>query len=1385
MQKILLAVALVTGLVTTIAAQNLRFTPVVKPTQGGSSRVGNYQLDYTIGEPSQKTLRNGNLVFIEGFEQNEEPLPPLITSHQTFFTDTDFTFKFINIRAGAGGNQIEWATNPYFISSTIDSSGCTALVKVPKGILDTIWVRTRLNGVGLVSKAITKSMEADQFGLVTDCVIEGDESRSASCGAGSGCTTNSPYFTTTQSHYTFQNDLRFLSNSNTAIKKIALNFIFLRKNDGTCGIDTSIAEQAKYIDDAIDWMRDCFNGGEPEVSGPVYCFDTTMPVSIDSKIDFVINKYFINDSIYWNNNNSWSLSYLGPLDANITSDTAYAKGINFYFTEFNDYWQTFQSSTGPIAAGIYGKSSSMISSCNLATPLRINMINKLAGFENSKRSDSDFPGTWFNPYLPYNDSNRYYWVVGGLGRLLAHEIGHCLFNDGHHLNDDISGTWMCANNLMNNQGGGNRQYFRSTDLAEMHQALSWWTVREYIVGCPYSPYDPYVVSNNELIDYDFKTWRDIVVDSGATLTVTCTVRMPNKGKIIVKPGGKLIVNGGTITNACDSLWEGIIAQGNKLLPQDMTDTIDVVAISSNQSFIYLKDAIIENANIAVRAWNLADGWVSSDPTSPQGGTGAIVRAVNTTFRNVNEAAAFPSYHASGPNGEINNKSYFAVCHFETNDNAPESLKPYSFITNWDTRGIRFWGCDFSNNSTITSSTNDYELGSGIVAMDASMTVTDYDPSISLFGSNLVHSSFTKLQHGVHVMTNYGVGDLVKVYDARFNNCLRGIRNEGIGLCEFVGNNFIMGNNPAAVTAPASTPTHYDEGIILHSEMAGFIVEQNRFDRTTEGIFRSYGIRVAQTGGNENRIYNNLFDSMSVGNLANMQNQMIDGSNIPYGLTYNCNTNYANVWYDIVSQSDTFYLNAGIKKTQGFLNQSAGNKFSHNNEFTNVSDFFSDELGVNYYQTGFVSNGNIYCPYYNLNLSLFVISNTFENECPANYQLPEDDDDPPGHCIGCPSNSGYAGLHSDHNGKYNWYKAVYDALIDGGNTQARLYLVDTSTNAIRMRDTLLLFAPNLSTEVLLAVVNKSVADTIKYKILKYNAEAVTPEVMNEWVGIVAPVPQWMRDSINAARGNLTYRSYLLDTLTYHSSEKQRAIYGMLHTIADDTAGFNLAVYRIWLDSADGVWAKHQMVNSYLEEYRFDTIEALLAHYDTIINTNVADSIQFQTYKEHVRVYKDWMIADSSIMHLDSANLAELHTLADGYIHQKGTHMAHNAVNFFYGGSYFVPPYLREETVDKKENEEEPLIKPETKVAQIRPATNPVVNLYPNPAQNQLTIEYGNIGNTAWLSIVDIMGKVVETRLLTDVNGKVQINTTLYQNGVYLARIETANSVLLKGKFVILK
>jgi subtilisin family serine protease len=82
------------------------------------------------------------------------------------------------------------------------------------------------------------------------------------------------------------------------------------------------------------------------------------------------------------------------------------------------------------------------------------------------------------------------------------------------------------------------------------------------------------ITQNTTWNTDVHAIGTFTIPNNTTLTITSTVKFDKESSIIVEPGGKLIVNGGTLTNACpDQLWEGVFVGGNGTLPVDNTLTL--------------------------------------------------------------------------------------------------------------------------------------------------------------------------------------------------------------------------------------------------------------------------------------------------------------------------------------------------------------------------------------------------------------------------------------------------------------------------------------------------------------------------------------------------------------------------------------------------------------------------------------------------------------------------------------------------------------------------------------------------------------------------------------------------------------------------------------------
>ncbi len=77
----------------------------------------------------------------------------------------------------------------------------------------------------------------------------------------------------------------------------------------------------------------------------------------------------------------------------------------------------------------------------------------------------------------------------------------------------------------------------------------------------------------------------------------------------------------------------------------------------------------------------------------------------------------------------------------------------------------------------------------------------------------------------------------------------------------------------------------------------------------------------------------------------------------------------------------------------------------------------------------------------------------------------------------------------------------------------------------------------------------------------------------------------------------------------------------------------------------------------------------------------------------------------------------------------------------------------------------------------------INLFPNPADNHLTIDLGSHNEEVQVNIADITGKVVYTTLATDTQ-RVEVNTSEFAEGVYVVQIQSGDFIATK-KLVIEK
>ncbi|MFN8698308.1 MAG: hypothetical protein ACK5XQ_03185, partial [Flavobacteriales bacterium] len=165
--------------------------------------------------------------------------------------------------------------------------------------------------------------------------------------------------------------------------------------------------------------------------------------------------------------------------------------------------------------------------------------------------------------------------------------------------------------------------------------------------------------------------NDIIVDAGATLTIKGHMFFRSGKGVVVKPGARLIVDGGLLSNACrGQLWQGIVLEGTPGLSQSP---------ESNQGYCEIKNnATIENAHTGVHvAGLLPDG--TGNCITDETKTGGILKATDATFLNCYVGVEFFPYVSFTTNGNPRTqRSSFHRCHFITDrvlDDSPIVSEP--------------------------------------------------------------------------------------------------------------------------------------------------------------------------------------------------------------------------------------------------------------------------------------------------------------------------------------------------------------------------------------------------------------------------------------------------------------------------------------------------------------------------------------------------------------------------------------------------------------------------------------------------------------------------------------------------------------------------------------
>ncbi len=718
---------------------------------------------------------------------------------------------------------------------------------------------------------------------------------------------------------------------------------------------------------------------------------------------------------------------------------------------------------------------------------------------------------------------------------------------------DCSDLECVHNNVM--AYGDSLYAFTECQLGKMHfnfyenngDLLDVWR-EDY---CAHDPNATITIENGEDITWlsTKYLYGNLVIEAGGKLTIKCTVSMPPDGKIIVKRGAALVVDGGKITNVCgDKMWAGVEVWGNSLFAQ----AIPSVELDPNHGTVILRNAgTLEYAKLAISTRN---GNLS-------GYGGGRIFVTDGKFLDVRRAVEFRSYKKP-------NRSFFVNCLFDCRGPLPDPVyvdqyqRPLgvsTFVTLWDVNGVRFEGNTFRNSGTFDADIR----GTAIYSLDASYHITQQCTTWNSGNcSSGIPNTFTGLRQGIWHGTGNAAGYVV-ITDNVFNNNYQNIILSG-SVFSLVQNNTIS-NIPDWSYIPLGNGYMQTSfgiyGLIGH----GNKVWDNVVTCASTGNYLRRGILSWHAGAYGYEVQRNTLDGFIVGVQAMGSNHMMDVT---------CNE---------FEEGYGLAVTGGVFPDQGQcitgnFKTPAGNDFDlnisngkgiHFQNTINANPIFGGAKVLGYYHHATsVSYPNI-TP---TNYTNFILQGQGAVLFPCNEQKISTSCDDPYSGNGTGALKARLALINEE------ISAAY-SVVDGGNTAAMISFIDPATNhsSVEIRDELLGNSPS-SEVVLLAAVNRNprLDEEDLREILVENSLLPT-SLVSAIESLDPPLSQATLDLVDSAQTHLSD----LYLITSGIRDLQREQRGLINEI----------VTRYWLD---------------------DTLEAPISFLDSLGDSaSIMASIPFET------------------------------------------------------------------------------------------------------------------------------------------------------------------------------
>lgn len=841
------------------------------------------------------------------------------------------------------------------------------------------------------------------------------------------------------------------------------------------------------------------------------------------------------------------------------------------------------------------------------------------------------------------------------------------------------------------------------------------------------------VSTELIVDQDesWDTPRDITgnvtITNNSDLTITSEVYMATSKHITIETGSQLIVDGGTITNACGSLWAGIYVQGDNTLRQTPTSNMGKLTVENG--------GVISNATTAVHNFSLKP----NGSTNYSSTGGIIYTGSNAQFISNKRDVEFLAYQNHTSSGApTTDRSSFIQTTFATTELLANGNSPSVHVTMWKVDGVKFRGCTFS-------STDDYSLnnrGKGIYALDAAFKVYDYSSTPTLF---------TNLNTGIEVQ-NYDDYYSIDVNNSEFELTPYGIKMLGVMEASITENIF---------NVPSEGVTPY--GLYM-LECSGYKVEENQYYGASPLSSTGLGIVVKNKNmEDDNDIYRNEFFDLSIGVLVNGKNGS-ESFVTPTGLEILCNKyNLSQFGYYDFAMTDKGVVSFQQGTANGFITGPAGNVFSNNSCNAENSLFVSNNsyyFNYNHHANAETTpqNGCFTSSHITLSNSGILLTNLnieWENACPSKLGSDHESELP-----------GVKSLAESSSLEIETLTTSYETVVDGGDPDLIIQTINSPLGtSYLVRTELISYSPFLSDEVLMASINRF--PELNHWHLAEVIIANSPISNNVWMEFEAnsTMPDFLFNHVLSYQqvGSVSPRGVLEMQIKAQVDIKERAssnfVRGQMKINDNDLKNQEIIDFYALDDSKLAVRRK---VAALVSLGNFTEASTVLSVYDGNVEYDA-----YSTVQEIVIAINEG---------LDSLNEADITTLYDIANGEKYGKYRAQAILVEKDGAQFDHPITLPNPSDKSLYK-----KPNKRNIEV----TPILATYPNPADDKLyfTIQLPVELESAYIEIYTMAGKFVKRLNVSNSFGIVELETSDLNSGMYISTLLVNQQTVSSQNFVI--